>query len=68
MANDTYWASTKWEYDANDDPTYLGMHKELNASEADAGWYIRRYIVDGSGNVTVLGPVLGAWSKRAQLL
>lgn len=64
MPSDPFWASVRWEYDANDDPTYLGKHKAPGAAANDIGWYVWKYAVDASGNVSISGPKIGAWSNR----
>lgn len=54
-------------YDADDSqPTYIGLHKSLNAPDADSGWLIYKFTYSGS-NVTRIQRVTGAWVNRTTL-
>jgi hypothetical protein len=54
-------------YDPDDSkPTYIGLHKTLNALDADTGWIIYKFTYSGA-NTTHIQRVIGAWKNRDTL-
>ena len=64
MANEPYWTTELFTYDASNNLVRMGKHKKENASEFDAGWYIWTFAYDGNGNLTNKnGPTIGRWTE-----
>lgn len=58
------WNKTLIEYDANNNPIYIGMAKEIDKKENDPGWYLKKLTWDASGNMVEKKKQIGTWTNR----
>jgi len=62
------WKRRLVYYDASGNVEYWCSHIVDGAVDTDDGWHIRKYIYDGSDNLTdIQGPLRGTASGRAAL-
>ena len=61
------WHDTKIEYDASNNPIYIGKSKEPGWRENQKGWYIKKITYDASNNATMIEKKIGTWADRANL-
>ena len=63
------WQDRKFEYDANDNPIYIGQSVLHDPSTVIGNnWWILKITYDVSNNITdVEGPITGNWDSRATL-
>ena len=58
------WNKTLIEYDANNNPIYIGMAREIDKKENDPGWYLKKLTWDASGNMVEKKKQIGTWTNR----
>lgn len=58
---------TRIEYDANNNPWYIGIGAKGLASSA-IGWLIQKFTWDANQNVTLIQTAYGAWDNRQNLV
>ena len=61
------WEKTKIEYDASNNPIYIGYTQEPDKNENADGWYIKKITYDASNNPTVINKKIGIWANRATM-
>jgi len=63
------WQDRKFEYDANDNPIYIGQSVLHDPSTSTGNnWWILKITYDASDNITkVEGPIAGNWDSRTTL-
>jgi len=61
------WGKTKIEYDASNNPIYIGKSKEPDKNEDHGGWYIKKITYDASSNPIDIEKKIGVWADRANL-
>ena len=64
--SNTYWQSKKFEYDVNNNITYIGKHKSQDADTSSTDWYITKFTWS-FGQLTDIELLMGSWDNRATL-
>ena len=61
------WEKKLIEYDASNNPIYIGKSKEPDKNEDHGGWYIKKITYDASSNPIDIEKKIGVWADRANL-
>ena len=62
------WEKKIIEYDASNNPIYIGQAREPDKSENADGWYIKKITYDASNNPIVINKKVGIWANRTTLV
>jgi len=58
------WNRQLIEYDASNNPIYIGLAVTIDKNINDDGWYIKKLTWDASGNMIEKKKRVGKWSER----
>ena len=64
--NSTY-RLIKLEYDANDNPIYIGYNADENALDSDTDWEIYKITYDANDNPTKFKMATTSWDNRSSI-
>lgn len=64
LTGKVYYKDTRFQYDDNNNPIYIGKHTTMNTSTGDTGWYLIKLDWDANGNCIRKRVRVGAWDDR----